>query len=150
MTQILCRRVEQFSETVESYLSILITSPVLLGPVLGSWVAILQLFTDGSPLVAFALMLPIVFVVQYSVKFGAESVFEDATTASSIERLKRRYAEGEITHAEFETRADGLLSVETAVQSVDTGANALHTSTPTENATTATTTESDPESVLKE
>ena len=150
MSRLLRRRVEQLSETIESYLSILIASPVLLSLVLGSWVAILQLFTDGSPLVAFALMVPIVFVVQYSVTFGAESVFEDATTASSIERLKRRYAEGEITHAEFETRADRLLSIKTAVRSADTGANALHTSLPTENATTSTATESDSETVFEE
>lgn len=131
-------RVEQLSESIESYLSILVASPVLLSLVLGSWVAVLQLLTDGSPVVAFALMVPAVFVVQYSVKFVAESAFEDTTTVSSVERLKRRYAAGEITHAEFEQRADRLLSVETAVRSVDTGANALYTSTPPEDTATAT------------
>lgn len=138
MIRPLRKRTEQFSEAIESYLVILIASPVLLGIVLGSWVAVLQLLTGGSPLVAFALMIPVVFVVQYSVKFAAQSIFADTDTPSSVEALKRRYANGEITHAEFEARADRLLSVETAVGSAYTGVNASHTTATAEDTATAT------------
>lgn len=110
---------KRLRESIENYFTMLAMSPVLLGLGLGVWVAGLAFLTDGDPIIVFALMFPVTLVVQYSLKFAAESVFDDSASISSLDRLKQRYAEGDITHTEFEQRADRLMTLKTGVSSGD-------------------------------
>lgn len=113
-------RVTQLSETVERYLSLFASSPPLLSVLLGLWVAGLQQVTGGDPLVAFAMMVPVVLVVQYSVQLATELILEDDTELPPVELLKRRYVKGVISHEEFDRRMGNILAVDTPAHDAET------------------------------
>lgn len=113
-------RIAQLNETAETYVSLFAASPPLLSVLLGLWVAGLQLATGGAPLAAFAIMMPIVLVVQYSVQLATEIMLEDDSEASPVELLKRRYVEGAIDHEEFDRRMGNILAVDNPARDGET------------------------------
>ncbi|MGQ4554326.1 DUF1707 domain-containing protein [Halobellus sp. GM3] len=116
---------------LSAYVSAVVESPPLLGLVVGSWIAVMSLFTAANPVMSFLAVAPMTMVLWYAVLYGVrrlsgeplvESSAPNATTHANraadvdeeraIVRLRERYADGEIDHAEFETRLEALVETE--------------------------------------
>lgn len=99
--------------------------------VTGTWLAMLMLGVSSSIWLAFMLFGYIVVVPVVAILFDEEEVYSIESTSSveqgqektdeetPLERLRRRYAEGELTDEQFERKLERLLETETLEDAVE-------------------------------
>ncbi|SFG63318.1 protein of unknown function [Halopelagius inordinatus] len=113
---------EWFSRQAET----LKDNPALLGFVVALWMTTLVLVSGGNPVLAFLVLVPVLTATGYAIDGVVRRIFGDGSDAErsaereyeaedeerAIERLRSRYAAGEIDHDEFERRLERLVETE--------------------------------------